>query len=81
MEEILMAINVAALAICLLLMNRAYRNWSATRTERGGDLSQLIERGEGRTRFLAMLGILISAGFFIATIFTSIALLLSPLCQ
>jgi hypothetical protein len=41
----------------------------------------LIERGEGRTRFLAMCGLMLSIGFFVAITFTSITLLLSPVCR
>lgn len=79
--DLLLGINGVALGVGVLGIVIAYRNWSATRRETGGDSAHLIERGEGRTRFLAMCGLLLGAGFVIATVFTSVTLLLSPLCR
>jgi hypothetical protein len=79
--QILLSLNGMALAIGVLGIVLAYRNWRATRRESGGDAQHLIERGEGRTRFLSMCGLLISAGFLVATLFTSVTLLISPLCR
>jgi hypothetical protein len=79
--DLLLGINGVALVVAILGMAVAYRNWAATRRETGGDAEHLIERGEGRTRFLAMCGLLLGAGFTVATVFTSVTLLLSPLCR
>jgi len=79
--DLLLGINGVALCVGVLGILIAYRNWSATRREAVGDSEHLIERGEGRTRFLAMCGLLLGAGFVIATMFTSVTLLLSPLCR
>jgi hypothetical protein len=79
--DLLLGINGVALGVGVLGILIAYRNWSATRWEMGGDSEHLIERGEGRTRFLAMCGLLLGGGFVIATVFTSVTLLLSPLCR
>jgi hypothetical protein len=79
--NLLVGINGMALVVGVLGMTIAYRNWSATRAEAGGDAPHLIERGEGRTRFLAMCGLLLGAGFMVATVFTSVALLISPVCR
>jgi hypothetical protein len=79
--DLLLWINGAALVVGVLGISIAYRNWCATRRETGGDPEHLIERGEGRTRFLAMCGLLLGAGFVVATVFTSVTLLLSPLCR
>jgi hypothetical protein len=81
LRPLLLTINGAALLIGILGFSIAYRNWCATRRETGGGPAQLIERGEGRTRFLAMCGIFVGAGFVVATLFTSLSLLLSPLCR
>lgn len=79
--SILLALNVAALIIAVLGGAIAYRNWRATREEQGGGSEHLVEIGEGRTRFVAMCGILSSLGFLIATVFTSSAIALAPLCR
>jgi hypothetical protein len=79
--DLLLGINGVALGLGVLGFLVAYRNWSATRRESGGNAAHLIERGEGRTRFLAMCGLLLGAGFIVATLFTSVTLLLSPLCR
>jgi hypothetical protein len=78
---ILLTINGVALVIEVLGFSIAYRNWRVTRRETGGDPGQLIERGEGRTRFLAMCGLLVGAGFIVATLFTSVSLLIAHLCR
>jgi hypothetical protein len=79
--DLLLAINGVALVIGVLGISIAYRNWSVTRRETGGDPKLLIERGEGRTRFLSMCGLMLGTGFVIATLFTSVTLFLSPLCR
>jgi len=79
--DVLLTINGAALVVGVLAISIAYRNWRAARREAGGDPQLLIERGEGRTRFLAMCGLLVGCGFVIATLFSSVALLISPVCR
>lgn len=81
LRALLLTVNGAALLIAILGASLAYRNWCATQRETGSDVTQLIQCGEGRTRFLAMCGMLLGAGFLVATLFTSVALLLSPLCR
>jgi hypothetical protein len=81
MWGLLLMLNVAALVIGVIAISVAYRNWNATRRETGGDSQHLIERGEGRTRFVAMWGLFLGSGFVLATVFSSIALLISPLCR
>ena len=81
MWELLLGINIGALAVGLLGVFIAYGNWRATRHELGGDSQHLIEGGEGRTRFLAMGGILVAVGFVTATAFTTVALVLAPICR
>lgn len=81
LRPLLSALNLGALAIAVLSFALAWRSWSLTRRERGGDSGRLIEVGEGRTRFLAMCGMLVGAGFVVAILFSSASLLLSPLCR
>jgi hypothetical protein len=73
-------INLIAIAIAVLAAATAYRSWRATRDEDDGRLRHLVEIGEGRTRFLALCGMLTSVGFLVAMIFASLAILLVPLC-
>jgi hypothetical protein len=56
-------------------------NWRKTRHESKGSAHNLLEVGEGRTRFLAMLGLLTCAGFIVAFIFSATTLLVVPLCK
>lgn len=58
----------------------AWRSWRLTFQESPGSGHHLIDRGEGRTRFMAMSGMLTSAVFLIALAFGTIALFLVPLC-
>jgi len=81
LRPLLAALNCGALAMAVMSFGVAYRSWSLTRFERGGDSGQLIDQGEGRTRFLAVCGMLVGAGFGVAILFSSISLLLSPLCR
>jgi hypothetical protein len=81
MWDVLVALNAAALVVGVFAVLVASRNWSVTRGESGGEPRHLLERGEGRTRFLAMCGLLIGAGFVVASLFSTAALVLSPLCR
>lgn len=58
----------------------AYSSWRKSRDEKQGTGHALIEIGEGRTRFLAMTGLITSAGFCIAFIFIFSQLFVAPLC-
>jgi hypothetical protein len=59
----------------------AFRSWRRTRDEKPGRADRLLASGEGRTRFLAMSGLLVSTLFILAVGFEAIALFLSPLCE
>jgi hypothetical protein len=77
-----MVVNgVAAMFIAALATWVAYANWRATREEEHGDHEHLLEIGEGRTRFLSILGMVLSGGFLAATVFDTLALLMVPLCS
>jgi hypothetical protein len=58
----------------------AWRIWARTREEHRGNHEHLMEIGEGRTRFLALCGLLASALFALATLFELSALLILPPC-
>lgn len=58
----------------------AWTAWRATRAEKSGSGHHLAELGEGRTRFLAMCGLITSAGFLLALLFHLVQLVAAPLC-
>ncbi|MDD5494570.1 MAG: hypothetical protein PHG36_07875 [Dehalococcoidia bacterium] len=62
----LLTINVLAGLLALVAAGVAVSNWRKTRHEMSGSAHRLLEAGEGRTRFLAMFGLLTSIGFLIA---------------
>jgi hypothetical protein len=74
--SILLAISVLAIVGGLV----AWRSWRRTRKERPGSAHHLLESGDGRTRFMAMCGILTSVLFLVALVFGTAALFLVPLC-
>ena len=77
----LMALSAAAIVLAVASMALSYLSWTRTRGEKPGSGHQLISGGDGRTRFLSMCGLLVSALFLVAIGFETIALLLSPLCR
>ena len=73
---------VEAIAICLCVFSGglAWRNWQRTRNEKPGTAHRLIESGDGRARFLAMVAMLTSGLFLFAVVLTLINLAAVPPC-
>jgi hypothetical protein len=75
---------IALLALCVLVafagLIVAWRIYQATRTEEAGRHSGLLDEGVGRTRFMALWGLLYSAGFCVATLFSLASYLALPRC-
>jgi hypothetical protein len=71
----LLAILVAAAALLISL-----DSWRRTQHELAAATGPLIEIGEGRTRFLSLWGVMISAGFLVALIADLITLWITPVC-
>jgi hypothetical protein len=80
LRGMLLTISAAAIALSLLSTLVAYRSWTATRAEHEGNQHAALEAGEGRTRFMALCGLVTSAGFFIALLFTGVIPLLVHPC-
>jgi hypothetical protein len=80
LPRVLFAISLASVAVAILGGAVSWRSWRRTCQERDGSAHHLLNLGEGRTRFLAMCGLLTSALFLIALAFGTIVLLLVPLC-
>ena len=70
--------------ITLLLIASAfwvsYQGWARTGNEAEGHHHHLIEKGEGRTRFLGITGMAFAVMFFFITLTDTIALAFVPLC-
>lgn len=80
----LQTIHVVVLVISLLVSASAalvaLGAWRATRDEQAGGSHALLSIGEGRSRFMALSGLMTSAGFFIGTLFSVPAILVVPSC-
>lgn len=77
---LLYVLIAAAFVLALAATLSAWTAWRATRDEKSGAGQQLAQLGEGRTRFLAMCGLIISSGFFLALLFVLLQLVAAPLC-
>jgi hypothetical protein len=58
----------------------SWSNWRATQNEKKGGATRAIHTGEGRTRFLALWGLMSSLWFFGAIVFNTIGSIMVPLC-
>lgn len=72
--------TTAAFAIALFALLVSWRIFRRTKEEAAGGTAQLIEVGAGRTRFLALWGVLLSIGFALATAITALAFPMLPRC-
>lgn len=77
---ILLGVSVIGIVFAVAGGVVAWRSWRRTYEEMLGTADHLLDRGEGRTRFMAMCGILTSAVFLLALIFGTAAFFLVPLC-
>jgi hypothetical protein len=76
----LLAINLAALAAAFVAGFLALRLWRATRESYPPVYNELLPPAAGRTRFLAICGMLTGFGAVAAILFDLIALLTVPPC-
>ncbi|CCD87268.1 conserved membrane protein of unknown function [Bradyrhizobium sp. ORS 285] len=77
----LIAIDVVSLALSAASGLIAYSAWRASREEMAENRSHMIEAGEGRTRFLAVWGLLTSGLFFITVASDSASLWILRSCS
>lgn len=80
LKPVLWWISGATILVALVCTLVAWRSWKQTRDEKSGKESALMEAGEGRSRFMAMSGLLASGAFFLALIFTTIVLFMVKPC-
>lgn len=72
--------SAAAAVVAAVAGNTAWRSWRATRSEHPGDHGTLLEVGEGRTRFMALAGLLLSGIFFLGIVMNAVPLFLVQPC-
>jgi len=65
----IVAVGIAAAALALAALASAASAWSRTRAEGPGDHHVALTTGHGRTRFLALAGVIFSCMFLVAVIF------------
>jgi uncharacterized membrane protein YeiB len=76
----LIAFDLVALAICVAGGAVSWWAWRRTRSKNEGGPRHALHTGEGRTRFMALWGIMSSLWFFAAIVFNIIASLTVPPC-
>jgi hypothetical protein len=71
---------LVTLAICAAAGLVSYRTWRLTGREVDSHVQHLVEKGEGRTRYLSLIGMSYSGLFFAATLIGLIIFAIEPLC-
>ncbi len=77
---VLLGISVASIALAIAGGAVSWRSWRHTRHEQPDSAHHLLDRGEGRTRFMGMSGMIASALFLLGLVFGTAALFMVPLC-
>jgi hypothetical protein len=75
-----LAFYLLTLCVCLSGFAVSYRNWRITGSEADGHHHDLMEKGEGRTRYLSIIGMAFGALFFVATLAGLLIYFFVPLC-
>lgn len=73
-------VDLAALALAASAGYVAFQLWKKTKDEKAGDTEKLVQAGEGRTRFMAMCGILASTLFGLAIAIDALGSIVGPPC-
>ena len=73
-------VETIALVICVGAGIAAGHNWSRSRGEKPGGAQDVIAAGNGRTRFMAMVAMMTSGLFLLATGISAWNLLVVPAC-
>lgn len=76
----MLALTAAAVAVSLVAFFLSLRAFHRTRHETGGDSHHLMESGTGRTRFLALWGMVLGVAFAVAAAITGVAFATVPSC-
>lgn len=79
-DVFLVCVNLVCLAIALAGGWSALSAWRRSRAEKPGDAHMALDVGEGRTRFLALCGMLSAAAFAVAIAFDTAWPFFVPSC-
>jgi hypothetical protein len=80
LSELVMVVDALTLAACIGSFLLAWRNWRRTAREKPGKGARLMGSGDGRSRFMAMSGMLASGLVATAVLYIGIAHLLLREC-
>ena len=89
LRGIVMTVSIAALIVCIVAGAVAVRSWNRTRHEhqvssgageKHSNAAALLETGEGRTRFLALSGVMASVVFTIAVLAHTVSIFMVGPC-
>ena len=80
LAPLMACIDAIGIVIAVAALLVSIGHWRRVRHEKQGTGQHLLDEGEGRTRFLAMLGILNSLLFLVALLFASANLLFFSPC-
>jgi hypothetical protein len=76
-------VDGVSIALWLLLFAGAaiaWSNWKATRPQSNVEPHRIIQSGDGRPRFMALCGVVVSGLFAVVLLFTSVGILWVPSC-
>ena len=75
------AVSAIVLVVVLLALGTAFRSWREIRHGHAAEHHELAEVGEGRARFMALAGILLSFAFLFAVLMNTVPLITNSLCM
>ncbi len=76
-----LAVSVVCLLVAVAALFTALRAWGVTRHGHEGEHREVAEVGEGRARFMALAGILVSGIFVYAVLMNALPLVTMPVCM
>lgn len=80
MRQVMLGVEVAAILVCAAALLSAWFTWRRARHEKQGSGHHVVEAGDGRTRFMAMAGLMTSLLFLAGAGFACINVILVPAC-
>ena len=79
-QSVAFTVELVAIVVCVIAGIVATSNWRRTRAEKQGSGHHLLEAGDGRSRFMAMVGLLCSGLFLLAVVVSTGLFYLVPGC-
>jgi len=80
LRAIVEGVSIALWLLLFVGVAIAWSNWKATRLQPGVDPRRMGQPGDGRPRFMALCGVIVSGLFAIVLLFTSVGILWVPTC-